>query len=162
MFEVWRRDPALSSLAPMERRGTPLFAGERLRELRSPGLERPRRLHLLHGRLFRWLSQHQAGPFDLPTSQEWAILFGGVLLAPLILPLLIIALPFTSVLRDLSWPRRIALVLGSPVLLPAAYLLVLVHDVARPMYLRWRTRRRLLKQADLAVKELVREGLGKA
>ena len=145
----------------MERRGTPLFAGERLRDLRGPVLARPRRLHLLHGRLFRWLAQHQAGPFDPPTPQEWAFFIGGVLLAPVLLPLLIITLPFTAVLRDLSWPRRIALVLGSPVLMPVAYLLVLVHDAARPMYLRWRNRRRLLKQADLAVKELIREGLGK-
>ena len=116
-------------------------------------------MDLSHTRLYRWLAQHQPGPFDGPTPQEWAILGGGVLLAPLILPVLIVALPFTSALRDLSWWRRIGMVLVAPVLLPAAYVHVLANEVARPMFQRWRTRRRLLKEAGEAVEELVRSSV---
>lgn len=46
-------------------------------------------------------------------------------------------------------------------LVPAAYVHVLANEVARPMFQRWRTRRRLLKEAEGAVEELVREGLGR-
>ncbi len=145
----------------MERHGTHHFAHERRSQRPGEVLSRPHRLDLSHTRLYRWLAQHQPGPFDGPTPQEWAILGGGVLLAHLLLPVLIIALPFTSALHDLSWWRRIGLVLVSPVLLPAAYVHVLANEVARPMFQRWRTRRRLLKEAEGAVEELVREGLGR-
>lgn len=46
-------------------------------------------------------------------------------------------------------------------MVPAAYVHVLANEVARPMFQRWRTRRRLLKEAEGAVEELVREGLGR-
>ena len=113
---------------------------------------KPRLLEPLH----RWMGRSDPGPFDGPTAQEVSVVVGGSLLAPLLLPLLWLALPFTSAFMGMHWAKRTFTFLAAPFTLPIAYLMVL-YEVHAAIWQRVQARRQALRQAEKAVQELLDE-----
>jgi hypothetical protein len=123
--------------------------------LRGHALQRSGKETLLDP-LRRWMGRSDPGPFDGPTAQEVSVVVGGLFLAPLLLPLLWLALPFTSALSDMHWAKRMFTFLTAPLTLPIAYFMVL-YEVQAAIWQRVQARRQALRQAKKAVKELLDE-----
>lgn len=152
------RSPACSgSFVSMDR---PLYrnhARHSVPLLRGNALQRSDKATLLDP-LRRWMGRSDPGPFDGPTAQEVSVVVGGLLLAPLLLPLLWLALPFTSAFSGMHLAKRVFTFLTAPLTLPIAYLMVL-FEVHSAIWQRVQARRQALRQADKAVKELLDEAL---
>ncbi|MFN6178399.1 MAG: hypothetical protein ACK46G_12790 [Flavobacteriales bacterium] len=132
---------------PHTRHTPPLPEGRALQRTRAVPMLEPLR---------RWMGRSDPGPFDGPTAQEVSVVVGGLLFAPLLLPLLWLALPFTSAFSGMHWAKRVFNFLTAPITLPIAYLMVL-YEVHAAIWQRVQARRQALRQAEKAVQELLDE-----
>ncbi len=110
-------------------------------------------------RVHDWVTQRPPGEFDKPTKQELILLFAWILLIPLLMAFAIVWLFIRPDIKDLSRWKRILYVLSMPVLLPAGCCYVVFVDFFLPVFNRLRTRARALREADRAVKELIRSAV---
>ncbi len=101
-----------------------------------------------------WLRNEKPSAFDLPTRQELVLLGVAILLAPLVI-IFAIRIFVQDDFAELRASQRILFILALPFLLPAAYCYVVVHDMMRPLAMRILLRRRLLREAKRAVRELL-------
>ncbi|MGB3525598.1 MAG: hypothetical protein WBB32_06500 [Flavobacteriales bacterium] len=102
-----------------------------------------------------WLRNEKPSAFDLPTRQELVLLGVAFFFAPLVIAFASIWIFFQEEFAELHGRERVLFLLAVPFLLPAAYCYVVVHDMMRPLAMRILLRRRLLREAKKAVRELM-------
>ena len=100
-----------------------------------------------------WLRNEKPSAFDLPTRQDQ--LGVAFFFAPLAIAFASIWIFFQEEFAELHGRERVLFLLAVPFLLPAAYCYVVVHDMIRPLAMRILLRRRLLREAKKAVRELM-------
>ena len=106
-------------------------------------------------RFQRWVKLSQPNAYDKPTKQEYMLITGGVLFAPVILAFGSVYIFTQPEFLTLRPGDRVLYVLVLPILLPAAYFYVIFGDLLWPVVKRVWLRARLMREADRAVRELM-------
>jgi len=108
------------------------------------------------GKFRQWANRSNPNELDKPTRQEVILITAAFVFAPIVIAYASVWILFDPSFREMPFRKRALETLYMPFLLPPAYFYVVVADFLLPMCRRIRARARALREADRAVKELIR------
>ena len=108
-------------------------------------------------RFQRWVKLSQPNEYDKPTKQEYTLVTVAFIFAPLILAFASVYIFTQPEFLTLRPGKRLLFVLVLPFLFPAAYCYAIFGDLLWPLVKRMCLRARMLRKAERAVWELMKE-----